>query len=114
MLACRYVDEVIIGAPWEITKDMVCPQFYIISISFRLFEIVIGALACTQYSIFSLSVVLFLITNFLVYSNEGFNSSMHDSCIKITYCGLGYSVEPTSYTVLKLVSIGVLIASIVS
>lgn len=24
VLACRYVDEVIIGAPWEITKDMVC------------------------------------------------------------------------------------------
>ncbi|XP_022728663.1 ethanolamine-phosphate cytidylyltransferase-like isoform X2 [Durio zibethinus] len=23
MLACRYVDEVIIGAPWEITKDMI-------------------------------------------------------------------------------------------
>lgn len=23
VLACRYVDEVIIGAPWEITKDMV-------------------------------------------------------------------------------------------
>lgn len=63
---------------------------------------------------FFLSVVLFLITNFLVYSSEGFNSSMHDSCIKITYCGLGYIVEPTSYTVLKLVSIGVLIASIVS
>jgi ethanolamine-phosphate cytidylyltransferase len=26
VLACRYVDEVIIGAPWEITKDMVCPD----------------------------------------------------------------------------------------
>jgi len=23
VLACRYVDEVIIGAPWEISKDMV-------------------------------------------------------------------------------------------
>ena len=24
VLACRYVDEVIIGAPWEVSKDMVC------------------------------------------------------------------------------------------
>lgn len=24
VLACRYVDEIIIGAPWEVTKDMVC------------------------------------------------------------------------------------------
>lgn len=23
MLACRYVDEVIIGAPWEVSNDMV-------------------------------------------------------------------------------------------
>lgn len=23
VLACRYVDEVIIGAPWEVSKDMV-------------------------------------------------------------------------------------------
>lgn len=111
MLACRYVDEVIIGAPWEITKDMVCPQFYII----YLFRVIRNSNWCIgSYSILTFfSVVLFL-TNFLVYSSEGFNSSMHDSCIKITYCGLGYIVEPTSYTVLKLVSIGVLIASIVS
>jgi ethanolamine-phosphate cytidylyltransferase len=26
VLACRYVDEVIIGAPWEISKDMVSMQ----------------------------------------------------------------------------------------
>lgn len=26
VLACRYVDEVIIGAPWEVTKDMVSKQ----------------------------------------------------------------------------------------
>ena len=24
VLSCRYVDEVIIGAPWEVTNDMVC------------------------------------------------------------------------------------------
>jgi glycerol-3-phosphate cytidylyltransferase-like family protein len=24
VLACRYVDEVIIGAPWEVSRDMVC------------------------------------------------------------------------------------------
>lgn len=24
VLACRYVDEVIIGAPWEVSNDMVC------------------------------------------------------------------------------------------
>ncbi|KAG6546431.1 hypothetical protein Mapa_011979 [Marchantia paleacea] len=29
VLACRYVDEVIIGAPWEITKDMVITTFNI-------------------------------------------------------------------------------------
>ncbi|KAK3437522.1 hypothetical protein EUGRSUZ_C02186 [Eucalyptus grandis] len=27
VLACRYVDEVIIGAPWEVSKDMVCKIF---------------------------------------------------------------------------------------
>jgi glycerol-3-phosphate cytidylyltransferase-like family protein len=26
VLACRYVDEVIIGAPWDVSKDMV--SFY--------------------------------------------------------------------------------------
>lgn len=27
VLACRYVDEVIIGAPWEVSKDMVSGIF---------------------------------------------------------------------------------------
>lgn len=27
VLACRYVDEVIIGAPREVSKDMVCYEF---------------------------------------------------------------------------------------
>ena len=27
VLACRYVDEVIIGAPWEVSKDMVSVIF---------------------------------------------------------------------------------------
>ena len=27
VLACRYVDEVIIGAPWEVSKDMVSTLF---------------------------------------------------------------------------------------
>lgn len=27
VLACRYVDEVIIGAPWEVSKDMVSLSF---------------------------------------------------------------------------------------
>ena len=29
VLACRYVDEVIIGAPWEVSKDMVLSQQYL-------------------------------------------------------------------------------------
>ncbi len=30
VLACRYVDEVIIGAPWDVSKDMVSFLFYFI------------------------------------------------------------------------------------
>lgn len=26
VLGCRYVDEIIMGAPWEVTKDMVSPH----------------------------------------------------------------------------------------
>lgn len=62
MLASRYVDEVIIGAPLEITKDMVCPRFCIICISFKLLAIVIGVLTCTHYSFFSFYFTLFFIT----------------------------------------------------
>lgn len=29
VLACRYVDEVIIGAPWEVSKDMVLSQYHL-------------------------------------------------------------------------------------
>lgn len=29
VMACRYVDEVIIGAPWEVTNDMVRNTFVI-------------------------------------------------------------------------------------
>lgn len=50
VLACRYVDEVIIGAPWEITKDMVCLRFYIICIPLKLLEIVVAALTPTHCS----------------------------------------------------------------
>ena len=28
VLACKYVDEVIIGAPWEVSKDMVYHLIY--------------------------------------------------------------------------------------
>lgn len=42
VLACRYVDEVIIGAPWEVSKDMVghtlLPSFLNLSSGF-LFQI---------------------------------------------------------------------------
>lgn len=62
VLASRYVDEVIIGAPLEITKDMVCPRFCIICISFKLLAIVIGVLTCTHHSFFSIYFTLFFIT----------------------------------------------------
>ena len=29
VLGCRYVDEVIIGAPWEVTLDMVSKCIYL-------------------------------------------------------------------------------------
>lgn len=31
VLGCRYVDEIIMGAPWEVTKDMVCAHSYYLS-----------------------------------------------------------------------------------
>lgn len=43
VLACRYVDEVIIGAPWEVSKDMVSLIFaclffmlFVYDVSFQL------------------------------------------------------------------------------
>lgn len=36
VLGCRYVDEVIIGAPWEVTKDMVGLTCNYSSVSFHL------------------------------------------------------------------------------
>lgn len=33
VLACRYVDEVIIGAPWEISRDMVSFIFFFFPVS---------------------------------------------------------------------------------
>jgi ethanolamine-phosphate cytidylyltransferase len=38
VLACRYVDEVIIGAPWDVSKDMVSSTFSSILHNYRLFR----------------------------------------------------------------------------
>lgn len=40
VLACRYVDEVIIGAPWEISRDMVSwlTSCFLSSLEFQIFH----------------------------------------------------------------------------
>ncbi|KAI7756388.1 hypothetical protein M8C21_010964 [Ambrosia artemisiifolia] len=40
VLACRYVDEVIIGAPWEITKDMSQPDPYSVPKNMGMFRMI--------------------------------------------------------------------------
>jgi hypothetical protein len=57
VLACRYVDEVIIGAPWDVSKDMVSSTFSSILHNYRLFRFFYLAFYC----LFSLFLIWFFI-----------------------------------------------------